>query len=273
MAVVLLLRKFGSRVYGPQVVGRGLRRVRRSASGDAIDPDEPQICAIVDHPKLEHGWLWEQLNAVVRSGVGLDETHDEQDDLPPPPPRQELVRPDLVIEVPEPEDDGAPGLDPVTAADSPAPARDWRERLDALDYEAETVEITDVTLSGVTGRELGRGGWTRHGGAPDGTALPPPPPGEQGEDALRDHLRESLYAIAELAAVEAGYPALMRRHVYSPLLAHVSARWLGGEAIPFADEDALRRAAARLPQLERHMTTRTDIVGGMIEHGADGGEA
>ena len=271
VAVVLLLRKFGSRVYGPQVVGRGLRRVRRAADGTPIDPDEPQICAIVDHPKLEHGWLWEQLNAVVRSGVGLDEIHDEQDDLPPPPPRQELVRPDLVIEVPEPEDDGAPGLDPVTAADSPAPARDWRERLAALDYDAETVEITDVTLSGVTGRELGRGGWTRHGGAPDGAALPPPPPGEPGEDALRDHLRESLYAIAELAAVEAGYPALMRRHVYSPLLAHVSARWLGGEAIPFAGEEALRRAAARLPQLERHMARRTDIVGGMIEHGADGG--
>ena len=32
VAVILLLRKFGSKVYGPQVVGRGLRRVRRPAS-------------------------------------------------------------------------------------------------------------------------------------------------------------------------------------------------------------------------------------------------
>ena len=267
VAVVLLLRKFGSKVYGPQVVGRGLRRVR----GDAIDPDEPQICAIVDHPKLEHEWLWEQLNAVVRRGVGLDETHDEREALPPPKPRQELVRPDLAIKVPEPEDADAPVLDPVTAAASPEPARDWRARLDALDYDAEAVEITDLTLSGVTGRELGPGGWTRHGGAPEGAASAPP--GDPSPDELRTHLRERLYAIAELAAVEAGYPALMRRHVYSPLLAHVSARWLGGDAIPFADGEALARAAARLPQLERHMATRTDIAGGMIEHGAGDAEA
>ena len=47
VAVILLLRKFGSKVYGPQVVGRGLRRVRQLD----IDPREPQICAVVDHPQ------------------------------------------------------------------------------------------------------------------------------------------------------------------------------------------------------------------------------
>ena len=37
-------------VYGQQVVGRGLRRVRVKG----VDQTEPQICAVVDHPKLEH---------------------------------------------------------------------------------------------------------------------------------------------------------------------------------------------------------------------------
>ena len=63
VGVILLLRKFGSKVYGQQVVGRGLRRVRVKG----VEPTEPQICAVVDHPKLEHQWLWDIFNA-RRSG-------------------------------------------------------------------------------------------------------------------------------------------------------------------------------------------------------------
>jgi type III restriction enzyme len=58
VSVILLLRKFGSKVYGQQVIGRGLRRVRVKD----IKADEPQSCAVVDHPKLEHEWLWEIFN-------------------------------------------------------------------------------------------------------------------------------------------------------------------------------------------------------------------
>jgi type III restriction enzyme len=58
VSVILLLRKFGSKVYGQQVIGRGLRRVRVKD----IKADEPQSCAMVDHPKLEHEWLWEIFN-------------------------------------------------------------------------------------------------------------------------------------------------------------------------------------------------------------------
>ena len=48
------------------------------------------------------------------------------------------------------------------------PARDWRERLDALGYATERVEITDQQISGVTGQELRPSGWTKHLGAPAG---------------------------------------------------------------------------------------------------------
>ena len=54
VGVILLLRKFGSPVYGQQVIGRGLRRVRSGG----VTEDEPQTCRIVDHPKLNHKWLW-----------------------------------------------------------------------------------------------------------------------------------------------------------------------------------------------------------------------
>ena len=59
VAVIVLLRKFASPVYGQQVIGRGLRRNIRSES-------EAEILCVVDHPKLEHGWLWDILRARVR---------------------------------------------------------------------------------------------------------------------------------------------------------------------------------------------------------------
>ena len=266
VTVILLLRKFGSQVYGPQVVGRGLRRVRRTRTGEAIDPDEPQICAVVDHPKLDHEWLWELLRARMRRDVGIDQTFDEEEERGELPPRQKIVSRDLLIALPDPADGDAPVLDPVAVDPEPGPARDWRHQLAMLDYGPEAVEITDLTMAGVTGTELGPAGWTQHKGAPGETGA-----GDYSDsldpDGLRAHLRDRLHAIAEAAVVEAGYPAMLRRHVYPPLLDHVRERWLDGQEIPFADEQALRRAAGRLHQLEAALVRRTDIVGGMVEHG------
>jgi len=68
VSVILLLRKFSSRVYGQQVVGRGLRLNMRGE-------DAQEICAIVDHEKLRHGWLWKwsarKLRQVLTKGICL----------------------------------------------------------------------------------------------------------------------------------------------------------------------------------------------------------
>ena len=263
VAVILLLRKFGSKVYGPQVIGRGLRRVRR----DGMEPDEPQICAVVDHPKLDHEWLWELLRARVRRDVGLDETFDEQEERGEPPPRQEIVDPDRLIAIPDPVDDDAPTLDPVTAPPSPEPARDWPGLLAGLEYDAESVEITDVDISGVTGQELGPEGWRKIRTAPAGSDAAPSDDLEPGE--LRDHIRERVNRIAEQAVTNAGYPAHMKRHVYKPLLAHLSQQFLGGEPLAFAEADALHKVSRRLHQLESLLRERTDIIGGMVKYGAE----
>jgi type III restriction enzyme len=96
VGVILLLRKFGSKVYGQRVVGRGLRRVRVKG----VDPTEPQVCAVVVHPKLEHQWLWDIFNAKRRTGILIDDEFDEVEDLPPSPPKQEFDKPDLAIDLP-----------------------------------------------------------------------------------------------------------------------------------------------------------------------------
>ena len=101
VGVILLLRKFGSRVYGQQVIGRGLRRVRSRG----VKEEEQQICAVVDHSKLEHGWLWEIFTSKIRTDVGLDDLFEEEEDLPDPPPRQELNKPENIIDIPDPSDE------------------------------------------------------------------------------------------------------------------------------------------------------------------------
>lgn len=64
ISVILLFRKFsykevgGQRfsVYGPQVIGRGLRRMSKN-------PEEWESLFVVDHPILKHKWLWDHLKA------------------------------------------------------------------------------------------------------------------------------------------------------------------------------------------------------------------
>ncbi|MBK7330513.1 MAG: hypothetical protein IPI85_15970 [Dehalococcoidia bacterium] len=67
VGVILLLRKFSSKVYGQQAIGRGLRRVRRPGMED----DDQQICAVVDH-RLDHDWLWKMFESKVCDNVGVE---------------------------------------------------------------------------------------------------------------------------------------------------------------------------------------------------------
>ena len=129
VAVILLLRKIGSTVYGPQIIGRGLRRVRHPD----IAPNEPQICAVVDHEKLDHEWLWDLLGARVRKNVGVQQEFDEREERGDSPPPQKIVNTDLIITIPEPSDP-EPTLDPVVVTRPPKPARDWADLLASLEY-------------------------------------------------------------------------------------------------------------------------------------------
>src|SRR5207253_4759968 len=95
VSVILLLRKFSSRVYGQQVVGRGLRLNQRGE-------DAQEFCAIVDHEKLDHKWLWELVGAKVKTGIDQGDLFGVEEDLPPKRKHQLVVHPENVIEIPEP---------------------------------------------------------------------------------------------------------------------------------------------------------------------------
>lgn len=78
----------------------------------------------------------------------IDDEFDETVDLPEPTPKQELAKPHLLINVPEPDlaaDDGEFDVDGIQSP--PEPREDWRESLDKIEYDPTAVEITEVDIA------------------------------------------------------------------------------------------------------------------------------
>jgi superfamily II DNA or RNA helicase len=259
--VILLLRKFSSKVYGQQVIGRGLRRVRTKG----VAPDEPQICAVVDHPKLEHYWLWAMFNCRIHGNVTTEQMFDEAEDLPEPPARQEIARPDFVIDVPK-EIEGPGGKFEVTPIGIPQPIENWAEVLASLEYSHETVEITDVEIRAVIGKELAGKKWKTVYSAPD---LPPNGNGKQLEatdDDMREAIKSKVLDLAGELCVQAGYAAGFRGEVYSALMQHIRAKFLDNTTLGLADRRHLDYAWKMLDQVKAKVSAVTGLVGGIIEY-------
>lgn len=264
VGVILLLRKFGSKVYGQQVIGRGLRRVRVKD----IDPAEGQICAVVDHPKLEHQWLWDIFNAKKRENVLIDDLFEETSDLPEPPEKQEFVKPELAIDLPplNPDfvDDGE--FDVGDVPPPPKPLEKWKEALAGIEYESTNVEITKVGLSGVIGQELGGEGWKTITSAPEVS-------GDSNEvtkisdEAIREAVRDGLLEIGEILTIEAGYAATFKDKVYSALLHHVRAKFLKGASLGLAEAGDVVFAWKCLRQIKSKVERVPGLVAGVIEYG------
>lgn len=264
VGVILLLRKFGSKVYGQQVVGRGLRRVRVKG----VEPTEPQICAVVDHPKLEHQWLWDIFNAKKRTGVLIDDEFDETEDLPLPPLKQELEKPDLVIDVPPVDpsvmDDGK--FDVGDIAPPPKPLENWKEALNGIKYDPTVVEITKVGIAGVVAQELVGEGWKTIHSAPADSG----PSGliaQVSDEKVRDAVKAGLLDMAELLTVEAGYAATFKHLVYSALLHHVRAKFLNDSSLGLADRAEVDFAWKMLQQVKAKVGAIPGLVAGVIEDG------
>jgi superfamily II DNA or RNA helicase len=265
VGVILLLRKFSSKVYGQQVIGRGLRRVRKKG----VTADEPQICAVVDHPKLEHQWLWDIFGTKPRENVAIDDEFDETTDLPPPPPRQEIVRPENIIEVPRP-DEGILDDEPFDLGEIEGPAepiRNWREVLASFEYDPTAVEITKVGIAGVYSKELAGEGWKELHSAPD---LPTDSTVrvEFTDDQTRSAVKEQLLEMSEQLAIEAGYAASFKGTVYSALLEHVKEKFLG-TSLGLAERGQLDFAWKMLPKVKAKMHQHPGLVAGMIEYGPE----
>ena len=261
VGVILLLRKFSSKVYGQQVIGRGLRRVRNHG----VAEDEPQICAVVDHPKLEHQWLWKIFDSTIRGNVGLDDEFEETEDLPTVRMRQELVNPQNIIVVPIPDD--VPDIcwrhTPVPIAE---PLPNWREVLDGLEYPAQTVTITGQEITGVAERRLDSEGWRTVKSAPDAETGPATDTLDTEAD-LAEAVKTGLLETAERLLLNAGHTAQFTGEIYRILLGHVRSQFLDGASLGLAERHRLEAARRMLPLVEKQITEIPGLVEGMVKYG------
>ena len=194
VSVILLLRKFSSRVYGQQVVGRGLRLNVR-------DEDLQEICAIVDHEKLNHQWLWDEVGAKVRTEVDQLSLFGDED-LPPKRKPQYVVNSDLLIEIPEPLEpeifDFEEDLADISVEEGDYP--NWRSMLARFEYGAD-IEISDVEYESVTARQLDNNGFLEIHEAP----APHFSVGGADDDATPAELADDLkHSIRDIAASPVG---------------------------------------------------------------------
>jgi type III restriction enzyme len=264
VGVILLLRKFSSRVYGQQVIGRGLRRVRVKG----VQADEPQVCAVVDHPKLDHQWLWDIFNARKRENVAIDDLFDESEDLPLPLPKQEMTKPEFVIDVPPVDatfaEEGK--FDLGKFAPPPQPIEDWSSILDAIEYDPVAVEITKLGITGVVGQELGSRGWKTLHSAPE-PSVPVDDPILVSDQAARDAVKTLLLDTAEALTVEAGYAAGFKDRVYSALIHHVRQKFLSGSSLGLAERAEVNFAWKMLGQVRTKVGSTPGLVAGIVEYG------
>lgn len=265
VGVIALLRKFSSRVYGQQVIGRGLRKVVRK-------PDEREILAVVDHSKLDHGWLWELVRAKLKKDVKPSDEFDPDEDLPEPvgPHEPELVHPEKVIEVPEPEAGPDGEFDFSTlideVPDEDEPRKDWPDVLASMTYANEVVEITDVTVTGLKSINLDASGFVKYKSQDelDAQAVDPVeeielPPHEE----LAERLKEQIRALAGELLFEKGFAGKHRGALYEVISDHVNDKFLGNGGMAAASPIQLLYAGERLHDV-RAAFMGPGIVSGII---------
>ncbi len=266
VSVILLLRKFSSRVYGQQVIGRGLRLNVR-------DEDIQEICAVIDHEKLKHDWLWEMVGAKVRKNVDqLSLFGDEE--LPPKRKPQEMTKPDLAITIPEPieaeEPDFEKELGKIIVESSDYP--NWKSVIEGFDYTVET-EITKVVIDAVTKRVLDNDKFIETHAPPKDSGEVAAPTETHNVVELANRLKNSILDIARSLLDEEGIGSHELGYFYGVLITHVSSRMLMGKTIGTANLEELRHALNRRHQLAHNFKSRPGLVASIVKYKSEGAHA
>lgn len=156
ISIILLFRKFsftmmGNQVhsiYGPQIIGRGLRRINPHAR-------DWEQCHVVDHPIFKHDWLWKMIEAYqYPDALNPGDLIDEQ--KIPEPRQEELIEQVERAKMEEPIFDLSELPDVPEPPEEVEPIADWQEYLDDYQYEFRGVSI-EQTIRQIQSRNLDSG--------------------------------------------------------------------------------------------------------------------
>ena len=254
VSTILLLRKFSSPVYGQQVIGRGLRKIIRNQ-------EEREILAVVDHPRLEHDWLW-RLVAVskVKQNVTDKDLFDEEEDLPDKPIIQTLVRPEKLIKIPEPEYDVDVDFKKIID-DIPDDKidEDWKSILENKSYEREVWTIARTRIDSVEMKSL-KDKRVELLDAPDEFDFAMI--GKYPRDVLEKKFKQELLSVCAGLLRETGFGANLRGILYQVMLNHIKTKIFSGKTLCDVDDDDIEFAMISMLEIRKNFTK--SIIAGIV---------
>lgn len=262
VGIIMLLRKFSSRVYGQQVIGRGLRKVIR-------EDGEREILAVIDHPKLEHGWLWKLVGAKIKKDVSVDDKFDVEEDLPEKQEKQELIDPEKLIEVPEVEGEIEPNFDDLLQEIKEVPVtEDWLKILDVINYPRKKVEITGLKLRGIRKMDLSGKSYVEYEPTEDDEEKPAEK--EQSEttysiDDLREELKNEVLELSSELLFMMGFGSIYKELIYNTIMNHIDKKLFNEKTLGLAEQKNLEFALYKLPEIRR-VFMRPGLVPSIIRY-------
>lgn len=254
VATILLLRKFSSPVYGQQVIGRGLRKIIRSQ-------EEREILAVVDHPRLEHDWLW-RLVAVskVKQEVTDKDIFDTEEDLPDRPVIQTLVRPEKLIKIPDPEYDVEIDFEKIKDdIIDDIVEENWESILDRKVYERETWTITRTKIDSVAMKRLKDKRVELLDGPDefDYAVI-----GKYPREELENKFKQEIMSVCAGLLHETGFGSKLRGKLYNTMLDHIRTKIFSGKTLCDVDDDDIEFSMYLMPMIRKNFTK--SIVAGIV---------
>lgn len=270
ISVILLFRKFSFKeidgqkfsVYGPQVIGRGLRRMSKN-------PEEWESLFIVDHPILKHSWLWEHLKATEYPDA-LDPANVIVDiaKIPEDTVAQKIDEGEIKIEDAEKKlefQNLPPTPEPPEVAE---PIYEWQkfldeyqydfnrmdiiedvERIKSLNIDSEHVTLEKADIPDVEVQTIAKATQTE----------------EWDQSELKKQLVKQVHSIARYALMEYDRnPDERQARIVKIVRGHLKKRFLGGTDLEDSkDERALRRLWAVIDQI-RDVFVRPELIEGIF---------
>jgi len=253
VSTILLLRKFSSPVYGQQVIGRGLRKIIRDHAGG-------EILAVVDHPRLEHDWLWRMVAvSKINQQVEDGQVFDPDEDLPKPV-IQTMVRPEKVIKIPSPKyDAGVPWDEIEDGTPDDEIDEDWSAALDRVSYDKERWMISRTKIDTVEAKELKNKRIELLAGVSDYDFSIS---GQYPRDVLEEKFKETLLNVCSVLLHESGFGNTNTARLYKAMLKHVREKIFAGRTLSDAERDDIEFAMYMMPEIRDNFTN--PIVAGIV---------
>ena len=254
VSTILLLRKFSSPVYGQQVIGRGLRKIIRK-------PEEREILAVVDHPRLEHDWLWRMVAvSKINQEVADGQIFDPSEDLPKPI-IQTMVRPEKIIKIPPATfDTNIPWGKYEEEIPEDESENDWYAMLDRASYDKERWTISRTRISSVEAKELKNRRLEILNGVSDYDFNIS---GQYPRDILEEKFKETLLGICAGLLDESGFGNTNRGKLYKIMLKHIREKIFAEKPLSEAERDDIEFAMYMMPEIRDSFSK--PIIAGIVE--------